>query len=249
MNNNLEELCRPLLMCVCDYWQYVRAGNPADKDVFLRQVGILMTEAKENASKSPMLEREFARMERPLVFFIDYMVKEGGFPFAGQWREMARKYNELSGDEKFFDLLSDALDDPDSSQSLEVFYTMMGLGFDGIYRDDPAYIERRMKVCSSRFSQSKFDVSSEKLTPVSAGQHGKSVEKKTSFFRSVKFMIIFCFLFMVICFGINLSVFLNTTKDFRHALDVAVENAVPKTIKSIKSFEKQMYPVQSKEAE
>ena len=234
---DLEELCRPLLMCVCDYWQYVRAGNPADKDTFLRQINLLLADAKENASKNPVLEREFSRMERPLVFFVDYMVKEGGFPFAGQWREMARKYNELSGDEKFFDLLSDALDDPDSSDSLEVFYTMMGLGFDGIYRDDPAYIERRMKVCSSRFSQSKFDVSSQKLTPITFEKHGKAVEKKTGFFRSVKFVMLLCFLFMSVSFGINLSVFLKSTKDFRQALNAAVENSVPKTIKAPKAVE------------
>ena len=236
--SELEKICRPLLMCVCDYWQYTRAGNAPDKDAFQRQISLLLSEAKENASKSPVLEREFARMERPLVFFVDYMVKEGGFPFAGQWREMARKYNELSGDEKFFDLLSDALDDPDASDSLEVFYTMIGLGFDGIYRGDPAYIERRMKVCASRFSQSKFDVSSEALTPVDPEKHVKSVEKQTSFFKSVKFMILLCAFFMMVSFSINLSAFLDATKDYRHALASAVENSIPKTIRSTKQTEK-----------
>lgn len=247
--NDLEKLCRPLLMCVCDYWQYVRAGNPADKEAFQRQINILMAEAKENASKDPVLERDFTRMERPLVFFVDYMVKEGGFPFAGEWREIARKYNELSGDEKFFDLLSDALDDPDSSDSLEVFYTMMGLGFDGIYRDDPAYIERRMKVCSSRFSKSKFDVSKEGLTPIDPEKHGKSVEKKVSFFRSIKFVMLLCFLFMTVSFGINLSVFLKETKEYRHALNSAVENSIPKMIRKTNALEKQDVPLLSQEAE
>lgn len=235
--SELERICRPLLMCVCNYWQYIRAGNTPDKEEFQRQIAFLLMEAKENASKSPALEREFSRMERPLVFFVDYMVKEGGFPFAGQWREMARKYNELSGDEKFFDMLSDALDDPDASDSLEVFYTMIGLGFDGIYRDNPAYIERRMKVCASRFSQSKFDVSGEALTPIDPEKRGKSVEKKVSFFKSVKFVTLLCFLFMMTAFGINLSAFFDATKDYRQALTSAVENSVPKTIRMIKKAE------------
>ena len=234
-------------MCVCDYWQYTRAGNVPDKDAFQRQIASLLSEAKESASKSPALEREFARMERPLVFFVDYMVKEGGFPFAGQWREMARKYNELSGDEKFFDLLSDALDDPDASDSLEVFYTMIGLGFDGIYRGDPAYIERRMKVCASRFSQSKFDVSNEALTPIDPEIRGKSVEKKKSFFISVKFMILLCALFMAVTFGINLSAFLDATKDYRGALATAVENSIPKNIRASKPSEKIDITEQTKE--
>ncbi|MBO4520680.1 MAG: DotU family type IV/VI secretion system protein [Alphaproteobacteria bacterium] len=234
MSGNLEKLCRPILACVCDYWQYTRAGNAPDKDLFLRQINLLMAEAKENASKSPVLEREFARMERPLVFFVDYMVKEGGFPFAGEWREMARKYNELSGDEKFFDLLADALDDPDSSDSLELFYTMLGLGFDGIHRNDPAYVERRMKVCASRFSQSKFDVSGEVLTPINPEKRSKSVEKEPSFFRTVRFVMLLCFIFMTVAFGINLSEFLGATKEYRHALASAVENSIPKTMRTNK---------------
>ena len=246
--SELERICRPLLMCVCNYWQYTRAGNTPDKEAFQRQISLLLSEAKDNASKSPALEREFARMERPLVFFVDYMVKEGGFPFAGQWREMARKYNELSGDEKFFDLLSDALDDPDASGSLEVFYTMIGLGFDGIYRDDPAYIERRMKVCASRFSQSKVDVSNEALTPINPEQRGISVEKKTSFFKSVRFVMLLCAVFMVVTFSINLSAFLDATKDYRHALASAVENSIPKTIRSIKKAEQDALSL-SKKAE
>ena len=247
--NELEKICRPVLMCVCNYWQYTHTGNAPDKEAFQRQINLLLTEAKDNASKSPALEREFARMERPLIFFVDYMVKEGGFPFAGEWREMARKYNELSGDEKFFDLLSDALDDPDASDSLEVFYTMIGLGFDGIYRDDPAYIERRMKVCASRFSQAKFDVSGEALTPIDPEIRGKSVEKKVSFFKSVRFVMLFCFLFMAVAFGINLSVFLDATKDYRHALASAVENAVPKNIRTNKKIKQPEQNWQSEQSE
>lgn len=242
--NELEKLCRPLLTCVCDYWQYIRAGNNPDKDDFLRRIDLLLAEAKDSAAKSPALEREFARMERPLVFFVDYMVKEGGFPFAGQWRELARKYNELSGDEKFFDLLSDALDDPDSSDSLEVFYTMLGLGFDGIYRDEPSYIERRMKVCASRFSRSKLDVSGEPLTPVDFTKQGKSVEKKTGFFKSVAFVLVLCGVFMTAAFGVNLSAFLNATRDYRRAVYDAAEKAVPKTIRSSKVLEqKNLFPI------
>ena len=60
--SELERICRPLLMCVCDYWQYTRAGNVPDKDAFQRQIGILLAEAKDNASKNPALEREFSRM-------------------------------------------------------------------------------------------------------------------------------------------------------------------------------------------
>ena len=57
----------------------------------LRQKGIPLTQ--ENIRRAlddirgrcegdPVLRREFTRIERPLVFFIDYTIKEGAFPFS-----------------------------------------------------------------------------------------------------------------------------------------------------------------------
>ena len=230
--NDLEKLCRPLLTCICDYGQYINAGNVPDREEFRNRINMLLAEAKEDAAKSPALEKEFSRIERPLIFFVDYMVKEGGFPFSHEWREMARNYNELSGDEKFFDILAEALDDPDSGKILEVFYTMMGLGFDGIHRNNPEYIERRMKVCASRFSRSKFDVSSEVLTPVDPGILKTAAAKQKSPFKSVRLALVLSAVFMTIAFGINLSAFLKATEDFRQTLFVAAESAIPKTIRS-----------------
>ncbi len=234
--NDLEKLCRPLLGCVCDYWQYTNAGNRPDKEIFLRQINMLLADARENAAKSPALEKEFARVERPLIFFVDYMVKEGNFPFSGEWRELARDYNELSGDEKFFDLLTEALDDPDSGDLLEVFYTMIGLGFDGIYRGNPEYIERRMKVCASRFSRSKFDVSDEMITPVDVENLKSAHAKKTNPFKTVKCALAVCAAFMVFGFAVNLSAFLNATDEFRRTLFVAAESAIPQTYRKSSTF-------------
>lgn len=229
--NDLEKICRPLLQCVCDYWQYTGAGNRPDKDIFLRQINLLLSEAKEDAAKSPALEKEFSRIERPLIFFIDYMVKEGNFPFGGEWRELARDYNELSGDEKFFDLLADTLDDPDSDKSLELFYTMMGLGFDGIYRNNPEYIERRMKVCAARFDREKPDVSNEMLTPIDIDALKRAGAKKTNPFKTVRCALVLCAVFMAFGFAVNLSAFLNATQEFRRTLYIAAESSIPKAFR------------------
>lgn len=233
---DLEQLCRPLLRCICDYRQYSDAGNIPDKELFSRKINMLLSEAKEDAAKSPTLEKEFSRIERPLIFFVDYMVKEGNFPFSREWRELARNYNELSGDEKFFDLLSEALDDPDSGKALEVFYTMLGLGFDGIYRNNPEYIERRMKVCASRFSQEKFDVSSEIITPVSTAALQTEEGKKINPFKTVKCALTLCAVFMGIAFAVNMSAFLNATEPFRRALFVAADSAVPKAYRKSSTY-------------
>ncbi len=235
--NQLEEICRPLLTCICDYWQFVNAGYTPEKQDFENKINQLLQEAREDASKSTSLEREFSRIERPLVFFVDYIVKESNFPFANQWREMARKYNELSGDEKFFDLLSDALDDPDSTNALEIFYTMMGLGFDGIYQNNPEYIERRMKVCASRFSQQKFDVSTELLTPIDDEILLVEKKKKKNLIKRVEFVMLVAGIFMTLAFFINLSSFLTATKDFRQTMYIAAQSSVPQTIRNVRENE------------
>lgn len=235
--NELEQICRPILTYVCNYWQFVNAGYSPSKEDFAATLTSLLEEAKEKAAKNPITAKDFNRIERPLIFFIDYTVKEGKFPFNREWRELARNYNELSGDEKFFDMLTEALDDPDSSNCLELFYTMIGLGFDGVYRSDPEYIERRMKVCAARFSSSKFDINTEMLT-LQDIKDEKAVFPKPPFFKTVKFALLLAAVFMIAAFGINLSVFLGATADYRNTLFSAAENAIPKTIRQLQSVEK-----------
>jgi hypothetical protein len=88
-----------------------------DREKFRCDIIGILEAAGEKARRDPRLEREFAWIEKPLVFFIDYMVKEGRFPFREGWWELSRNYNELSGDEKFFDLLTETLNHPDCENS------------------------------------------------------------------------------------------------------------------------------------
>ncbi|MDR2746311.1 MAG: DotU family type IV/VI secretion system protein, partial [Treponema sp.] len=108
---NLEDLCRPVFTCFCNYWQLNQAGYPPAPEKFREDIETSLEDAKQLAATDTALNRKYERIERPLVFFIDFMVKEGSFPFSREWRELGRNYNELSGDEKFFNLLLDALQD------------------------------------------------------------------------------------------------------------------------------------------
>jgi hypothetical protein len=90
------------------------------------------------------------------------MVKEGRFPFRQDWLELSRNYNELSGDEKFFDLLSETLEYPDYHNSAVLFYIMLGLGFDGVYRFKRSYIEQCMRLCMEK-TAIEYDIYSEPI--------------------------------------------------------------------------------------
>lgn len=229
----LEELCRPILMMVCNYWQYIDAGFSPDREAFRREMLAMLGDAKETSAKSPSLEREFLRMERPLVFFVDYMVKEGNFPFKNEWRELGRNYNELSGDEKFFDMLTDALDDPDTTSCLEIFYDMIGLGFCGIYQNNPEYIDRRMKVCASRFSAGKLDLGTDEITPLDYNITKKCVLPPIKKVRRVKTWLGVAFGIAFLAFSYNLTMFSHATHDYRVALGTASKESIPKVIKDI----------------
>ena len=224
MITELEKLCYPVFQCLCNYWQLLCVTNMVDGEKFRQEITGLLEEARRKASRDLLLEQEFIWMEKPLVFFIDYMVKEGRFPFRTEWWELSRNYDELSGDEKFFDLLTETLNHPDYTNSFALFYVMLGLGFDGVYRYKHDYVEKFMRVCMEK-AVIDNDIYSEPIVPP---------PKKKPFFQrrrmlTVRTALIASAVFMVICFIINLVIFSNTTENYRILLERTAADSVPRT--------------------
>ena len=222
MITDLEKLCNPVFQCLCNYWQLSCVTNMVDREQFQSDILGLLMEARKKSRKDPRLEREFVWLEKPLVFFIDYMVKEGRFPFRDDWRELSRNYNELSGDEKFFDLLNETLNYPDLNNSFILFYIMLGLGFDGVYRYNRKYVEQCMLLCMEKASVD-FDIGSEPvLLPTIKKPFIKRQRKLT-----VRVALIVSAIFMLVCFIINIVVFSNTTENYRELLKQTSADASP----------------------
>ncbi|MCL2271028.1 MAG: DotU family type IV/VI secretion system protein [Treponema sp.] len=222
MVTDLEKLCNPVFQCLCNYWQLSCVTNMVDREQFQSDIVGLMMEARKKARKDPRLEREFIWLEKPLVFFIDYMVKEGRFAFRDDWRELSRNYNELSGDEKFFDLLNETLNNPDFDNSFVLFYIMLGLGFDGVYQYNRKYVEQCMLLCMEK-ATTDFDIGSEPVLP--------PVIKKPFFKRqrklTVRVVLIASAVFMLVCFIINIVSFANATENYRGLLKQTSSDASP----------------------
>jgi type VI protein secretion system component VasF len=226
---NLEELCRPVFICLCNYWQLNQAGYPPGLEKFRTDIAALLEDAKLLAATDPVLSREYERIERPLVFFIDFMVKEGSFPFYKEWRELGRNYNELSGDEKFFNLLSDALRDSKAHNVIPLFYTMLGLGFEGVHIQDHGFIEKTMKECAARFP-GELDIREEPIVRV-ATEKRVAGSKKVRALRPLRMALFFSFLFLVVSLIVNFTVFFDATLPFRESLSgAAVQVREIKTI-------------------
>ncbi len=219
----LEKICNPVFLCICKYWQLSCITNYVEKEKFRRDITKCLAEAKRNAGRNPQLAQEYAWIEKPLVFFIDYLVKEGRFPFRQEWTELSRNYNELSGDEKFFDLLSETLKYPEFQNSVVLFYIMLGLGFDGAYRFNRNYIEQCMQLCMEKIAID-FDVYSE---PIAVLPPKKRALKRRNRF-TVRTALIAGAVFMAICFIINLVTYINGTENYREILKRTADDSVPR---------------------
>jgi type VI protein secretion system component VasF len=221
--NELEKLCNPLLLAICNYWQLACMGSPVELEPFRKNIVSLLEEAKRTAALDETLAKEFSVIEKPLVFFIDYTVREGRFSFRNDWQILARSYNELSGDEKFFDLLEDALNYPDGKNSAALFFAMLGLGFDGIHRRNQAYIQHCMTVCAQR-AAADFDIFSEPVLPEMPRKKGIFTRRRRP---GVRFALIASALFMAACFVFNMVTFLQTTGGYRSLLSKTVQDSIP----------------------
>lgn len=145
----IGEVVKPVLYRLCDYYTFRKGGCEVDHNTAVSEIRSLFTSVKRRVEQDEYLRSEYMQIEKPLIFFADYIFKESGFSFSREYEPIAYSYNELSGDDKFFDLLDECLRDGNSSQDLlEIYYLMMGLGFDGAYRREPKEVENRMYQCA-----------------------------------------------------------------------------------------------------
>jgi len=147
----LLELSEPLFQYMCRLNRSARKGGNYELAQVQSEIKGFLAEAKAK-SVGENLSDPFDKIELPLIFFCDFMIKESALPWAREWKEIAFDRREMAGDEKFFDLLEETLKDksPSANDRLTVFYTCIGLGFTGWYTSQPEYLRRKMKEIAAR---------------------------------------------------------------------------------------------------
>jgi len=150
----LVELCEPLLQYIARLGRLARIGRAVEMMQVRSDINRLLAEMRNKAASTGELIEQYDKIELPLIFFIDFMVKESQLSFSDDWIEIGRERNELAGDEKFFDLLDETLADPTeaATQRLVVFYTCLGLGFSGMYAGQPQSVQKFMSRITARIS-------------------------------------------------------------------------------------------------
>jgi len=147
----LLDLSEPLFQYICRLNRSARKGGNYEMTQVQADIKGMLAEGKSK-SVGENLSDQWDKIELPLIFFCDFMIKESALPWAREWKELAFEHQEMAGDEKFFDLLEETLKDksPAANQRLAVFYTCIGLGFTGWYTGQPEYLRRKMKEIAAR---------------------------------------------------------------------------------------------------
>ena len=150
----LLELCEPFFQYVCRLSRLARSGCTLEMDQVRNEIKRIFDVMRAESLNNAGLTTQYDKIELPLLFFVDFMIKESTLPFAYDWYELGRERNELAGDEKFFDLLDENLVDTSdaATERLVIFYTCIGLGFTGVYAGQPESIQRLMSKISARIS-------------------------------------------------------------------------------------------------
>ena len=233
MNTDIESLIAPLLRKVCEYCVFKKSGYEVPQEVVLAEIRTELSAISQQCASIPTLQQQYSVIEKPLVFFIDYTIKEGNFSYSRSYREIARNFNELSGDEKFFDLLSENLKRKDDADITKLFYTMIGLGFDGTYKRHRADILDIMDSCAKSFTKLP-NINKERITPEvsfirNTGENDKGTHK---FYRRQKVILFGLVLFAILSWGVNWLAFHNATEDFVDAVEDTAQTSMNVTANS-----------------
>jgi type IV/VI secretion system ImpK/VasF family protein len=146
-----------------------KGGGTSDYDKLRLDIEETFKDIERETDKDPLLRAQWQKLEFALVFFVDSMIAESQLPVAAQWHQhrMAYDRKELAGDEKFFDLLDETLNDPsqEATERLQVFYVCIGLGFMGWYAAQPEYLRGKMLDISQRIRSAMEQNPTARLCP------------------------------------------------------------------------------------
>jgi len=168
MAKSLVELCDPLFQYVCRLNRLARKGGIVDQGQLRAELKSLLNDTRAACEAVPGMGEQFAKVRLPLIYFVDFMVRESALPFARSWKHLQEEEaREIVGDEKFFNLLDDTMAEQGdaANQRLAVFYCCLGLGFTGIHLNEPEVLRRRMLGISGRIRGMVDAEDSSKITP------------------------------------------------------------------------------------
>ncbi len=225
---HIETLLVPILVKICEYCHFRECGFEVSQDVMLGELRSDLADLQSRCAREPLLNQQYQSVYKPLIFFIDYTIKEGNFSYSASYQELARTFNEFSGDDKFFDLLGDNLHRDDDKELTRLFYIFMGLGFDGYYKRQRGETIKVMKNCLERLPPPP-DFNHEQLTPEAvAATRSEYYGSSHGFFHFVRRNLVKILLVLtVFSFLGSYYAYQMAVQDFEQAIHQSVVASAP----------------------
>lgn len=176
------------------------------------------------------LGEQYRKVELALVCFVDNMLAESALPFASKWNNnrLAFARNERAGDEKFFQLLDETLQDtkPEADERLAVYYVCIGLGFTG--GAQPDFLKKKMQEIAPRVKAYVDADESAFITPASYQHTNLSNLPLPMAASLVPLLIVLAGLLLVVV-GVNIYTFHNASAELNRSLDAIIAHDAAKT--------------------
>ncbi len=228
----LLDHCEPLFQAVCRLNRMGRKGSSTDYSVARAEISDLFEKLSVGSRADIGLSEQYRKVELPLIFFVDSMIVESALPYAQQWDRdrLAKARKELAGDEKFFDLLEDTMqeDSDAAAERLAVFYTCIGLGFTGWYAGQPEYLRKKMLEIAPRVKQYVDADESGLITPESY-KHTNTSNLPMPMAASLVPLLIILTGTLVMVLVVNIFMFRSTSEELSQVLDTIATHDLSKT--------------------
>ena len=223
----LLEVCEEVFQYACRMNRSARKGAPMEPAMVRSDSKTVLSRVRSKAGENPLLTQQFDKVERPLIYFIDFMIEESDLPFAGEWKSNRLQneyYSVNDGDEHFFDLLDETLRDNsrEATERLSVFYTCLGLGFTGFYAGQPEYLRRKMMEMNARLRDVMETEAGARIVP-EAYEHTDTSDLIQPPTRSLVSLVIVMIVVLVSLLGTSVYLYLKQSSEMRRAFDTIEE--------------------------
>ena len=219
-DDKIAIFCRPLFTMICSWSASANAGEQIDATSARTSVTSALDNLRSDSRQSPQLGRQFLMVELPLLFFVDFVMKER-LTIVGTWQELAFERNELAGDEKFFDLLEQTLGDPSelATERVQVYYDCMALGFSGAFRSDAPELDRLFRRCALRLGLAPEIVETGRVTPEAYEHRDARVRKRPLRIKRWRIAGMVCLIGFFATYIVNQAIFRADVSQVKHRLE------------------------------
>ncbi len=225
------DLVEPLFQYICKVNRGAKSVSPVTGNlaVVRGDVENILQKISAKANKDVTLARLHAKMEKPLVYYVDSVIEQSNLTIAAEWgqqRLAAIRWNDLAGDQAFFNLLDAELaaQSESSEQALAVFYLCLCLGFTGMHAGQPVAINGLISRIAPRIRSLVESDLNARICELAYEVHRPLPAPVGSRIGIIVLVFVFVTISVLVVYY---SLYISATSDLRTAVDAVIAHSPP----------------------